>query len=78
MEKERDETKEEAQVARQAAFTMGDAKARVEDDLAVAEKARCKAKAETGRLEVERTSLLLDLRVAKCDASKPEGPLTTR
>ena len=47
---------------------VGDAKERVEDDLAkvqdtlvFAEKARRKAKAEVASLEVERTSLLLEV-----------------
>ena len=75
-ENERDEAKEEAQVARLAAVTTGDAKARVEDDLArvrealvVAEKARRKAWAEASHLKVERTSLLLELGAAKDDIS---------
>ena len=62
-EKERDEAKEED-------------KARVEDDLArvqealvVVEEARRKAEAETFRLEVERKSLLLQLRAAKDEVS---------
>ena len=71
-EKERDEDKEEAQVARLAAIAAGDAKARAEDDLArvqeaqvIKEKARLKAEAENSRLEVEQTLLLLELGVAK-------------
>ena len=51
-EKERDKAKNEAQVAPLAAVATGDAKARAEDDLArvqealaVTEKARCKARA---------------------------------
>ena len=72
VEKERDEAKKEAKVARLAAIAAGDAKARAEDDLArvqealmVTDEARRKAEAETVRLEVERTSLLLELGVAK-------------
>ena len=74
--KERDEAKKEAQVARLAAIAAGDAKARAEDDLArvqealmVVEEARRKAEAETACLEVERTSLLLKLGVAKDEVS---------
>ena len=65
---ERDEAKEEAQVAHLAAVAVGDVKARVESDLAkvqeslvATEEARRKAEAEIDRLEVERTSLLLEL-----------------
>ena len=65
---ERDEAKEEAQVAHLVVVAVGDAKARVESDLAkvqeslvAAEEARRKAEAEIDRLEVERTSLLLEL-----------------
>ena len=55
---------------------MGDARARVKDDLArvrdalaVEEEAKHKAEAETTRLEVERTSLLLELGAAKDEVS---------
>ena len=55
-----------------AVVVAGDAMARAEDDLtrvqealAVTEEARCKAEAKTSRLEVERTSLLLELGAAK-------------
>ena len=65
-ERERDEAKEEAQIAWLDAVTTGDAKARAEDHLArvqdalaVAEKARRKAEAEVAGLEVEQTSLML-------------------
>ena len=73
-EKERDEAKEEAQVARLATVAVGDATAKTEGDLArvhdalaaakearaVAKEARHKAEAETNRLEVKRASLLLE------------------
>ena len=55
---------------------MGEAKARAKDDfarvqeaLAVAKEARRKVEADTSRLEVERTSLLLDLKAAKDEVS---------
>ena len=67
-EKERDEAKEEARIARLAAVATGDAKMRVEDELArvqdalvVMEEARHKAEAEVASLKVERTSLLLEV-----------------
>ena len=67
-EKKRHEAKDEAQVTRVVAIVAGDAKARAEDDLSrvqealvVAKEVRRKAKAETVRLEVERTSPLLGL-----------------
>ena len=66
VEKEREEAKQEAKVARLAVTAAGDAKARVEDDLArvldalaVAEEDRRRSEAEIIRLTVERTSLLL-------------------
>ena len=75
-EKERDEAKEEVQVARLAAIAAGDVKAlakdklaRVQDALTVAEEARRMAEAEVARLEVERTSLLLEIRAAKDEVS---------
>ena len=75
-EKARNEAKKEAQVAWLVAVAAGEAKARVEDDLArvqealaVAEKATRKAKAETSRLEVEKTSLFLELKLAKDEVS---------
>ena len=75
-EKERDEAKEEAQVARLSAVTAGNAKARAEGDLvrvqdalAVAEEAKYKAEAETARLEVEQTSLLLEIGAARDEVS---------
>ena len=72
MEKERDEAKEEAQVARLDATAAGDAKARakgdlarVQDALAVAKEAKRKAEAKTTHIEVEQTSLLLEIGAAK-------------
>ena len=40
-----------------------------EEARAVVEKARCKAEAETARLEVEQTSILLEIGVAKDEVS---------
>ena len=72
MERERDETKQETKVARLVATTAGDAKARVEDDLASAREALAAAKedgrrleAEVAHLAVERMSLLLELEASK-------------
>ena len=55
---------------------MGDVKAlakdklaRVQDALAVTEEAKCKVKAEAAHLEVERTSLLLEIGAAKDEVS---------
>ena len=42
---------------------------KAQDALAVVEEARCKAEAEATRLEVERTSLLLEIRAAKDEVS---------
>ena len=78
-EKERDEAKEEARVTRLVAVATGDAKAKAEGDLAkvqdalvvmeeakvVAKEAKREAKAEVGLLDVEQTSLLLEIGVAK-------------
>ena len=71
-EKGRDEAKQEAKVAYLVATTVGDAKARVEDDLAsaldslaVAEEDNHRSEAEITRLEVERSSLLLELEASK-------------
>ena len=76
MEKERDEAKEEAQVTRFTATATGDSKvkpeddpARVQDALVVAEEARRKAETKDTRLEVERTSLLLEILAAKDEVS---------
>ena len=76
MEKERDEAKQEAKVARLAASTVGDAKARAKEDLArvqealaAAEEGRRKAKVGNARFEVERTSLLLELGASKDEVS---------
>ena len=75
-EKERDEAKHEAKVARLTAITVGDAKARAEDDmtrardaLAVEEEDRCRLEAEVVYLAVERTSLLLELEASKDEVS---------
>ena len=65
MEKERYEAKKEAKVARVVANSVGDARARAEEDLAAVEEGRHKAEAETTRLEVEQTSLLLELKDTK-------------
>ena len=58
------------------AVTAGDAKARVEGDLArvqdalaVAEEAKRKVEAETTHLEVEQMSLLLEIREARDEVS---------
>ena len=71
-EKERDEAKEEAQIARLAVVTTSDMKVREEDDLArvqdalvIAEEARRKAEAKVTSLEVERTSLMLEVGATK-------------
>ena len=76
MENERDESKKEAWVAQLAVVVVGDEKARVEGNLAKvqealvdAEEARRREKAETARLEVEWTSLLLEFEVAKDEVS---------
>ena len=72
MEKKRKEAKAVAQVTRLAAVLAGDAKAqteeemvRVRDALGSADEARHKAEAEDARIEVERTSLMLDIEVTK-------------
>ena len=76
MEKERDEAKQEAKVvclvACLASRAAGDTKVRAEEDLArvqealtAMEEGRRNAKAETTCLEVERTSLLLELKATK-------------
>ena len=66
----------EAKVARLVENAVGDAKARenkdltrVQEALAAVEEGRLKAEAETTRLEVERTSLLLELRTTKDEVS---------
>ena len=76
MEKERDEAKHEAKVARLAPSVVGDARVRVEEDLARVQEAlaakkrgRHKVKAETTCLEVERTSHLLELGAIKDEVS---------
>ena len=75
-ENERDEAMEEAQIARLDVVTVGGARERAQDDLArvrdalaVAEEAKRKTEAKTARLEVERTSLLLELEAAKDEVS---------
>ena len=57
--------KKEAKVARVVASSVGDARARAEEDLEAAEEGRHKAEAETTHLEVEQTSLLLELKDTK-------------
>ena len=75
-EKEREEAKMEAKVTRLAVTAVGDAKARVEDDvarvldaLAVVEKDGRRSEAEIAYLAVERTSLLLELEASKDEVS---------
>ena len=82
-EKERDEAKEEDQVARLAVIAAGDAKEKVEGDLAkvqdalvateeakaVSEKAKHKDEAEVASLEVEKMSLLLEIGASKEEIS---------
>ena len=71
-----EEVKAKAQVARLAAIMAGDEKAwaeeelaRVLNSLAIAQEARRKAEAKAARLEVERTSLMKDIGVAKDEVS---------
>ena len=73
-EKERDEAKQEAKVARLMAVAMGDAKARVEDDLTRALDALATAEEDWRRLEVEVARLAVDqtLLLLELDASKDE------
>ena len=82
-EKERDEAKEEALVSRLTTVAAGNAKAKVEGDLArvkdvqavaeeaktVVEEARHKADAEAACLEVDQTSFMLELGTAKDEVS---------
>ena len=63
-------------MVRLAANAVGDARARAEEDLAkvqealaAAEEGKRKAKVETACLEVERTSLLLELGATKDEVS---------
>ena len=58
IEEDMDRAKEKAQVARLASVAVGDTKAWVEE-------ARHKAEVETARLDVERTSLLLEIWAVK-------------
>ena len=75
-EKERDEDKHEAEVALLTAVVVGDAKARVEDDLtrvldalSTVEEDGRRLEAEVTRLAVEQTSLLLELEASKDEVS---------
>ena len=75
-EKERDEAKQEAKVARLASMTAGEAKVRVEDELTrardamvVAEEDGLGLEAEVFRLSVERTSLLQELEESRDEVS---------
>ena len=75
-EKEREEAKQEAKVARMVVTVVGDAKARVEDDLArvldalaVVEEDGRRSEAEIACLAIERTSLLLELEESKDEVS---------
>ena len=76
MEKERDEAKQEAKVAHLAASAGGDTRAKAKEDLvkvqqalAVVEEGKCKVKVEISHLEVQRTSLLLELGATKDEVS---------
>ena len=76
VEKERDEAKQKAKVARPTAVPTGDAKARAEDDLtrardalAATEEDERKLEAEVTRLAVEQMSLLLELEASKDEVS---------
>ena len=75
-EEEREEAKHEANVARLVTTTVGDAKARVEDDLArvldalvAMEEDERRLKIEISRLAIERMSLLLKLKASKDEVS---------
>ena len=75
-EKEKDEAKKEAKVARLMAVAIGDARARAENDLtrvlnalAVMEEDGCRLKDEVARLVVKRTSLLQELEAFKDEVS---------
>ena len=72
MEKERGEAKEEAKLARLVAVAAGDAKAQVEDNLDKVQGAlevRQKVEVEVACLEVERTSLMLEIGATKNEVS---------
>ena len=83
MRKKRDKAYEEAQVARLAAVVVGDTRAKMEGDLArvkdalaaveeasaVAEEGRRNAESKATRLEVDWTSLLLELGTVKDEVS---------
>ena len=89
-EKERDEAKEEALVARLTTVAAGNAKAKVEGDLArvkdvqvvveeaktIVEEARHKANAEAACLEVDRTSFMLELGTAKDEVSSLQSQVS--
>ena len=71
-EEKRDRAKEGAQVAQLAIVAISEVKARAEDDLAqtqgalaAVEEAKRKDEAESSLLEVERTSLLLEIGATK-------------
>ena len=75
-EKERDEAKQEAKVAYLIVVAVGDAKARVEDDLSRARDALKTAEeegrmlgAEVSCLSIERMTLLLELGASKDEVS---------
>ena len=75
-EKERDEAKQEAKVARLMAIVAGDAKARAKDNLtraldalAVVEEDGRRLEAKVACLAVEQTSLLLELEASKDEVS---------
>ena len=85
-EKEKDEAKEETQIARLATVAAGDTRVRVEDDLdrvrdalAVAEEAKLKVEAEITNLEVERTSFYWSFwwQKMKCSHFSPK-PVKTK
>ena len=76
MDKKRDEAKNEAKVASLMSSAVGDAKARVEEDLAIVQEAlaaveegRCKEESKTACLEVKQTSLLLEPEETKDEVS---------
>ena len=74
--KERDEAKEKAKHSQLASVTVGDAKVRAEDNLVrvkdslvIAKEAKRNAEVEVARLEVERTSLMLEIGATKDEVS---------
>ena len=75
-EKENDEAKTKAKVARLTVATAGDSKVRANDDLTRARDSLeatkedgSRLEVEVTRLEVERTSLLLELQASKDEVS---------